>query len=101
MCIRDSVKVGKFLFTALGRAIAEEAGEGFIKLIADASTNELIGCQMVGPHVSELISEAALAIQNKLTLEQFASSIRPHPTFSEALTEAAEAALWKPIHMIS
>ena len=95
------VKVGKFLFTALGRAIAEEAGEGFIKLIADASTNELIGCQMVGPHVSELISEAALAIQNKLTLEQFASSIRPHPTFSEALTEAAEAALWKPIHMIS
>ena len=96
-----NVKVGKFLFTALGRAIAEEAGEGFIKLIADASTNELIGCQMVGPHVSELISEAVLAIQNKLTLEQFASSIRPHPTFSEALTEAAEAALWKPIHMIS
>ncbi|RLG82070.1 MAG: hypothetical protein DRO40_08550 [Thermoprotei archaeon] len=61
----------------------------------------MIGCQMVGAHVSELISEAVVAIRNKLTIEQFAKSIRPHPTFSEAITEAAEAALWKPLHMLA
>jgi len=93
-------KVGKFLFSASGRAVAEDAVEGFVKIIADSSTDEVIGCQMAGPHVSELISEAVLAIQNKLKLEQFAKCMRPHPTFSEALSEAAEAALWKPIHMI-
>lgn len=93
-------KVGKFLFTASGRAVAEEATEGFVKLVADSATGEIIGCQMVGAHVSELISEAVVAIQNRLKLEQFAKCVRPHPTFSEALTEAAEAALWKPIHML-
>ena len=93
-------KVGKFLFTASGRAVAEEATEGFVKLVADSATGEIIGCQMVGAHVSELISEAVVAIQNGLKLEQFAKCVRPHPTFSEALTEAAEAALWKPIHML-
>ncbi len=93
-------KVGKFVFSALGRAVLENETDGFVKVIADASTGEVIGCQMVGAHVSELIAEAVLAIRNKLTIEQFARSIRPHPTFSEALTEAAEAALWKPIHML-
>ncbi len=93
-------KVGKFLFSASGRAVAEDAAEGFVKIIVDSSTDEVIGCQMAGHHVSELISEAVLAIQNKLKLEQFAKCMRPHPTFSEALSEAAEAALWKPIHMI-
>lgn len=93
-------KVGKFLFTASGRAVAEESTEGFVKLVADSATGEIIGCQMVGAHVSELISEAVVAIQNRLKLEQFAKCVRPHPTFSEALTEAAEAALWKPIHML-
>ena len=93
-------KVGKFLFTASGRAVAENATEGFVKIVADSATGEVVGCQMVGAHVSELISEAVVAIQNKLKLEQFAKCVRPHPTFSEALTEAAEAALWKPIHML-
>jgi len=55
---------------------------------------------MVGAHVSELIGEAAIAVRNKLTVEQFAKAIRPHPTYSEAVMEAAEAALWKPIHML-
>ncbi len=94
-------KVGKFPFMASGRAVAEEATEGFIKIVANSSTNEVIGCQMVGAHVSELISEAVVAIQNKMKLEQFARCIRPHPTFSEAITEAAEAALWKPIHLVT
>ena len=94
------VKVGKFVFSALGRAVLEGETDGFIKVIADSSTGHVIGCQMVGAHVSELISEAVVAIRNKLTIEQFAKSIRPHPTFSEAISEAAEAALWKPIHML-
>jgi dihydrolipoamide dehydrogenase len=94
-------KVGKFPFTASGRAVAEETTDGFVKVIADSSTGEVIGCQIVGQHATELISEAVLAIQNKMRLEQFAKCIRPHPTFSEALMEAAEAALWKPIHMIA
>lgn len=93
-------EAGKFPFSASGRAVVEDATEGFAKIIADSSTHEVIGCQMVGHHVSELISEAVLAIQNKLKLEQFAKCMRPHPTFSEVLGEAAEAALWKPIHMI-
>ncbi|MCD6341663.1 MAG: dihydrolipoyl dehydrogenase [Thaumarchaeota archaeon] len=93
-------KVGKFSFSALGRAVLEDEVDGFVKIVADSSTGRVIGCQMVGAHVSELIAEATLAIRNKLTLEQFAKSIRPHPTFSESLAEAAEAALWKPIHML-
>jgi len=93
-------KVGKFSFSALGRAVLEDEADGFVKIVADSSTGRVIGCQMVGAHVSELIAEATLAIRNKLTLEQFAKSIRPHPTFSESLAEAAEAALWKPIHML-
>lgn len=94
------LKIGKFPFTASGRAVAEETTDGFVKIIADSSTEEIIGCQMVGCHVTELISEAVLAIQNKMRLEQFVKCIRPHPTFSETLMEAAEAALWKPIHVI-
>ena len=93
-------KVGKFAFSALGRAVLEDEVDGFVRVVADSETGAVIGCQMVGAHVSELIAEAALAIRNKLTIEQFAKSIRPHPTFSEALSEAAEAALWKPIHML-
>ena len=93
-------KVGKFSFSALGRAVLEDEIDGFVRVVVDSETGVVIGCQMVGAHVSELVAEAALAIRNKLTVEQFAKSIRPHPTFSEALSEAAEAALWKPIHML-
>jgi len=95
------VRIGKFAFSALGRAVLEGETDGFVKIIADESTGHVIGCQMAGSHVSELISEAVIAIRNKLTVEQFAKSIRPHPTFSEAVSEAAEAALGKAIHMLA
>ncbi|MCL7386541.1 MAG: dihydrolipoyl dehydrogenase [Thaumarchaeota archaeon] len=94
-------RIGKFPFTASGRAVAEEATDGFVKVIADSSTGRVIGCQIVGQHATELISEAVLAIHNGMKVEQFAKCIRPHPTFSEAVMEAAEAALWKPIHMVT
>ncbi len=94
------VKVGRFGFQALGRAIAEEKTQGFVRVVASEDDERVLGVQMVGPHVSELIGEATIAVRNKLTLEEFAKAIRPHPTFSESVMEAAEAALWKPIHML-
>ena len=93
-------KVGKFPFSALGRALAERHGEGFVRIVVDESSGRILGAQMVGAHVSELIAEIALAMKNGLTIEQLARTIRPHPTYSEIITEAAEAALWKPIHIL-
>ena len=93
-------KVGKFPFSALGRALAERHGEGFVRIVVDESSGRILGAQMVGAHVSELIAEIALAMRNGLTIEQLARTIRPHPTYSEIITEAAEAALWKPIHIL-
>ena len=93
-------KVGKFPFSALGRALAERHGEGFVRIVVDESSGRILGAQMVGAHVSELIAEIALAMRNNLTIEQLARAVRPHPTYSEAITEAAEAAIWKPIHIL-
>jgi len=94
------VRVGKFPFSALGRAVLEGEVDGFVRIVADESTGRIVGCQMVGPHVSELISEAVVAIRSKLTAREFARSIRPHPTFSEAISEAAEAVFGRPIHIL-
>ena len=93
-------KVGRFPFSALGRALAERHGEGFVRIVADESSGRILGAQMVGAHVSELIAEIALAMRNNLTIEQLARAVRPHPTYSEIITEAAEAAIWKPIHIL-
>ncbi|HDJ67108.1 MAG TPA: dihydrolipoyl dehydrogenase [Nitrososphaeria archaeon] len=93
-------KVGKFPFSALGRALAERHGEGFVRIVVDENSGKILGAQMVGAHVSELIAEIALAMRNGLTIEQLARVVRPHPTYSEIITEAAEAALWKPIHIL-
>ena len=93
-------KVGKFPFSALGRALAERHGEGFARIVVDKDSGKILGAQMVGAHVSELIAEIALAMRNNLTIEQLARAVRPHPTYSEIITEAAEAALWKPIHIL-
>jgi len=93
-------KVGKFPFSALGRALAERHGEGFVRIVVDESSGRILGAQMVGAHVSELIAEIALAMRNNLTIEQLARAVRPHPTYSEIITEAAEAAIWKPIHIL-
>ncbi len=94
-----AVKVGKFPFRALGRALTLNATDGFVKVIADAEHEVLLGVRMVGPDVSELISEAVLAIEMGAQLEDLAASIHPHPTLSEALAEAAEAALQRAIHI--
>ncbi len=94
-----TVKVGRFPFRASGRALTLNRTEGFVKMIADAEQGMLLGVRMVGPGVSDLISEAVLALEMGAQLEDLAVSIHPHPTLSETLAEAAEAALRRAIHI--
>jgi dihydrolipoamide dehydrogenase len=92
--------VGKFPFTALGRATIAGETEGFVKIIGDRKSDLVLGVHIVGPEASDLISEAALAIEMGATLEDIALTIHPHPTFGEGVMEAAEAAKKKAIHIL-
>lgn len=94
------LKIGKFPFAANGRAVSMMETDGFVKMIADNKTNILLGVHIVGPEASNLISEAALAIEMGARLEDFAFTIHPHPTLGEALMEGAEATLGHAIHVI-
>ncbi|MBI3659033.1 dihydrolipoyl dehydrogenase [Candidatus Acetothermia bacterium] len=93
--------VGKFPFAALGRAISIGETEGFVKVIADEATKVVLGVHIVGPEASNLISEAALAIEMSATLEDLALTVHPHPTLPEGLMEAAEATMGKAIHILN
>ncbi len=90
--------VGKFPLRGLGRAQAIGRTDGLVKVLSDPENNKVIGVGMVGPHVSELIAEAALAIQTGVTLEDMMVTIHPHPTISEAILEAVEVTAGVPIH---
>ena len=92
------IHIGTFPFQSLGKAMAMEETAGEVKLIGDAETGELLGAHIVGPHATDLIAEAALAIEHEATLESLAAVIHSHPTLAEALMEAAEAAEGKAIH---
>ena len=81
-----------------GRALSTGSTEGFVKLIADAKTDLVLGCQIVGPEASNLIAEAALAIEMGATAEDIALTVHAHPTLPEALMEAAEAVHGHAIH---
>ncbi|MFC1621107.1 dihydrolipoyl dehydrogenase [Candidatus Omnitrophota bacterium] len=81
----------KFLFSAIGKAHVLEETEGFIKLIIDNKTDKILGAQMIGPHVTELIAEISTCVQFGLTSEKLASVIHAHPTLSEAIQECASA----------
>jgi len=94
------VKRTRFQFAALGRALASGEGEGFVKIVSKADDGLVLGVQIVGPEASNLISEAALAIEMGATVEDIALTIHPHPTLPEALMEAAESAAGKPIHQL-
>lgn len=95
------LKIGKFPFGANGRAVALMETDGFVKMIADAKTNVVLGVHIVGPEASNLISEAALAIEMGARLEDIALTIHPHPTLGETMMEVAEAALGHAIHVIN
>lgn len=95
-----NLKIGKFPFGANGRAVSIMETEGFIKMIADAKTDVVLGVHIVGPEASNLISEAALAIEMGARLQDIALTIHPHPTLGETMMEAAEATLGHAIHII-
>jgi len=92
--------VGRFPFTALGRALLSGETEGFVKVVADKESGLVLGVHIVGPEASDIISEAALAIEMGATLEDIQFTIHPHPTLPEAIMEAAEAAKGKAIHIV-
>jgi dihydrolipoamide dehydrogenase len=92
-------KVGKFPFTANGRARTMGETAGLVKFIADARTDELLGCHMIGPNVSELISEVVLAFEYRGASEDLGITVHAHPTLSEATKEAALAVLGRAIHI--
>jgi dihydrolipoamide dehydrogenase len=94
------LKIGKFPFAANGRAVSLMETEGFVKIIADSKTNIILGVHIVGPEASNLISEAALAIEMGARVEDLALTIHPHPTLGETMMEAAEATLGHAIHVI-
>ncbi|MHA2306150.1 MAG: dihydrolipoyl dehydrogenase, partial [Candidatus Hodarchaeales archaeon] len=95
------VNTGRTAFGASGRALTQQSELGFVKVVADAKSNVLYGVQMVGPEVSELISEASLALEMGATIEDLGFTVHPHPTLSETLMEASDAALNKAIHQIN
>jgi dihydrolipoamide dehydrogenase len=85
----DNVRVGKFPFAANGKALGMGEKEGFAKVIADAKYGEILGVHIIGPHATDMIAEAVLAIQSEATVEDIEASIHPHPTLSEPIHEAA------------
>jgi dihydrolipoamide dehydrogenase len=94
------VKKSRFPFAALGRAIAAGETDGFVRIISDATSRVVLGAQIVGPEASDLISELALAIEMGATTEDLALTIHPHPTLPEAIMEASESAVGRPIHQL-
>ncbi|MGA1524694.1 MAG: dihydrolipoyl dehydrogenase [Planctomycetota bacterium] len=93
------VREGKFPFAASGRALSINEPEGWCKIIADAKTDKILGVHMIGPEVTELIAEAALAIELGATAGDLASTIHAHPTLPEAIMEASEAVHSMAVHI--
>jgi dihydrolipoamide dehydrogenase len=93
------VHVGKFPFSALGRAMAIDETKGFVKVIIDADDERVLGVAIVGPEASNLISEAALAIEMGAYAPDIGLTVHPHPTLGEALMEAAKHAVGEAIHI--
>jgi dihydrolipoamide dehydrogenase len=92
-------RVGKFPFSANGRARTMGESAGLVKFIADAKTDELLGAHLIGPNVSELIAEVVLAFEYRASSEDLGITVHAHPTLSEAVKEAALAALGRAVHM--
>ncbi|MCY7917588.1 dihydrolipoyl dehydrogenase [Bacillus vallismortis] len=93
-----NVKIGKFPFMAIGKALVYGESDGFVKIVADRDTDDILGVHMIGPHVTDMISEAGLAKVLDATPWEVGQTIHPHPTLSEAIGEAALATDGKAIH---
>ena len=93
------MKVGRFPFSANGKALGLGESDGFVKIISDAQYGEILGAHMVGPEVSELLPELTLAQRMEMTAHEIAANIHTHPTLSEVLMEAAEGVEGESIHI--
>ena len=93
------VRVGTFPFFVLGRAKMAGETEGFVKIVAETKYDEVLGVHMIGPRATELVAEATVALRLECTVEELIRTIHAHPTFSEAVGEAAHAAHGAAIHM--
>jgi dihydrolipoamide dehydrogenase len=93
------VKIGTFPFGVLGRAKMAGETEGFVKIVVDKKYDEILGVHMIGPRSTELVAEAVLALRLECTVEELVRTMHAHPTFSEAVGEAAHAAHGAAIHM--
>ena len=93
------VHVGSFPFGVLGRAKMAGEAEGFVKIVADKKYDEILGVHMIGPRSTELVAEAVLALRLECTVEELVKTIHAHPTFSEAIGEAAHATHGAAIHL--
>ena len=98
--IKENIKykIGKFPFLANSRARVNNESDGFVKIIADAKTDKVLGVHMIGPHVGEMIAEMALAMEFGASSEDIARTCHAHPTHTEAIKEAALAVDKRPIH---
>ncbi len=94
-----SYKIGKFPFTASGKAVASAESEGFVKIISDAKTGEIYGAHIIGAEATELIAEYGLAMELEATVAEIHHAIHAHPTLGEANMEAAAATLGEAIHI--
>jgi dihydrolipoamide dehydrogenase len=93
------IKVGKFPFSASGKASAAGHKDGFVKVIFDAKYGEFLGCHMIGANVTEMIAEVVVARKLETTGMEIVKSVHPHPTMSEAIMEAAAEAYGEVIHL--
>jgi dihydrolipoamide dehydrogenase len=93
------VRIGAFPFGVLGRAKMAGESEGFVKIVADKKYDEVLGVHMIGPRSTELVAEAVLALRLECTVEELIRTIHAHPTFSEAVGEAAHAVHGAAIHL--
>ncbi len=91
--------IGKFPYTASGKATASGSRDGFVKIIIDKNTGHILGAHIVGDNATEMIAELVVARQNKLTAKQIMHSIHPHPTLSEAVMEAIANAYGEAVHL--
>ncbi|KUK85850.1 MAG: Dihydrolipoyl dehydrogenase, partial [candidate division TA06 bacterium 34_109] len=96
----DNIKVFRFPYRANGRALTMNEQEGYIKMIANTQNHRILGVHIIGAHASELIAEAALALQLGVTASDIANTIHAHPTLAEIIAETAEGILGYPIHVV-
>ncbi|MEK6647074.1 MAG: dihydrolipoyl dehydrogenase [Candidatus Firestonebacteria bacterium] len=94
------VKIGKFPFSASGKAIAIGETKGFVKIVVDTKYDIVLGVQIIGPHATELIGEACMALKCEATTEEFIKTIHAHPTLPETLMEAAFHSIGMPLHTL-